>query len=171
VLTDCTEFFLKPFRAFREKTSLRTRTENRQENRTGHFLHQGYLRVRFVKTKNHTPMTLTEEDIIAIKNAFQPQFVQINYRFEKMDERFVKMDERFVRMEDRFVKMEHRFVKMEDRLEKVEQGIIELTHKVNLRLTGIELRLDSIEFRIGRIEVFVPVENAYIIPPIKKQSS
>jgi hypothetical protein len=162
--TDCTEFFLKPFRAFREKTSVRTRPENRQENRTGHFLHQGYLHVRFVETKNHTPMTLTEEDIIAIKNAFQPQFVQINYRFEKMDERFVKIDERFV-------KMEERFVKIGDRLEKVEQGIIELTHKVNLRLTGIELRLDSIEFRIGRIEVFVPVENAYIIPPIKKQSS
>lgn len=87
-------------------------------------------------------MTLTQEDIGAIKlalmNELNPQFAQINQQFTQIDQRFEQIDQKF-----------------ED-----------LTHNNNIRFVAIEQRLDSIEYRIGRIEVFVPVENAYFVPPL-----
>ena len=119
--------------------------ENHQENRTCDFLANGVMCWRFVKTKT---MTLTTDDITAIKEAFKPEFEQIDQRFEQVDQRFEQVDQRF---------------------EQIGGRIDEMDHKTNIRLTRIELRLDSIEYKIGQIGGFVPFENAYMIPSGKKK--
>lgn len=59
----------------------------------------------------------------------------------------------------------------EPRLEQIDGRIADLAHKTNLRLTAIELRLDSIEYKLSQIAVFVPFENAFLIPPPKRQQN
>ena len=60
---------------------------------------------------------------------------------------------------------------IEPQFEKLANELDEFRHTCNKRFTAIELRLDGIEYKLGQIAVFIPYENAYIIPPIKKPSS
>jgi len=65
--------------------------------------------------------------------------------------------------------LEPRFDKMNGRFTKIEGQISDLAHLSNKRFTAIELRLDAIESKLQQIAAFVPYENAFLIPPIRKQ--
>lgn len=54
---------------------------------------------------------------------------------------------------------------------EIKTDISDLAHLSNKRFTAIELRLDAIEYKLQQIAVFVPYENAFLLPPKKKRAT
>lgn len=68
------------------------------------------------------------------------------------------------------VELEPRFIQIGQRFTQIEDQISDLQHDCNKRFTAIELRLDAIEYNIRQIGVFVPFQNAFLTPPMKKNT-
>lgn len=102
-------------------------------------------------------MVLAEEDINAIKVAFEPAFQ--------------KIDRHFLDVNHRLDKVEHRIDNLGNRFDNLENQFVEFKHDCNKRFIAIELRLDSVDYKVGQIGVFAPYENAYRLPGHDKKSS
>ena len=98
---------------------------------------------------------LTQQDILAIKNALKEDFDRIDRRFDGIDERFEGVDRRFDGIDERFEGVDRRFDEIDERFEGVDRrfdGIDERFEGVDRRFDESDNRFEGIESRLDKLE-------------------
>lgn len=76
-------------------------------------------------------MTLTKEDLKAIKELFAPRFDAIDARFDGVDDRFDAIDARFDGVDSRLDKHDAKFVSIGDRFDSIDKQLLAMRQDIS----------------------------------------